>query len=75
MKIKFQNVVAINQVLTAVPSMKFCKKFKMSNSLRIVFESREHAKPLIRHRFGYLCLHLLHLTLQSLERVASASGS
>ena len=42
-----QHAVAKNELLTAVPSVKYCKSFKISNILGNVPESRDHAKPLL----------------------------
>ena len=41
----FEHAVAKNELLTTVPSKKYCNSAKMSNILRNVPESRDHAKP------------------------------
>ena len=43
----FQHAVTKNEVLTAVPSKKYLNSVKISNILRNVSESRDHAKPLL----------------------------
>ena len=41
----FQHAVAKNEFPTAVSSKKYCNSIKMSNILRTVPQSHDHAKP------------------------------